>query len=84
MISPFFFSILPCISLMCSSNLDLPQALDQCLRQPPSAALNSHLLVDKLQPAVHSALGIGPVLFEQHRADELVNGLAILQLLKLL
>ncbi len=68
---------------MWSSNLDL-QGVRSAVISRQDAAVHSHLLVDKLQPAVHSALGIGPVLLEQHGADELVNDLALLQLLKLL
>ena len=48
-----------------------------------SGAVNSHLLGDEVQPTVDSALRLELVLLEKHRADELVDGLIVLELLKL-
>ena len=45
---------------------------------------HSHLLVDKLQTTVDGALGVGPILLEQDGPDQLVDGLVILELGKLL
>ena len=47
-------------------------------------AQNSHLLADELETAVDGALGVCPVLLEQDGADELVDGLVVLELGKLL
>lgn len=75
MISPFFFSIFPCISLICVSNRELESgSVNAQLRK----FCNSHFLVNELQPPVYSALRIWPLLLEEHRADELVDGLVIL------
>lgn len=41
-----------------------------------------HFLANKLQPPIHRRLGLDFILLEQHRPDELINLLAILELLE--
>lgn len=55
------------------------QPTAHCLR----GSSNSHLVPDKVEPAVHGALGFDLVLLEQHRADKLVDVLAVLELAEL-
>ena len=83
MMSPFFFSILAWTSLICVSSRELRKQRSARSFDDPWKCY-SHLLVDKLQTAVDGALGVGPILLEQDWPDQLVDGLVILELGKLL
>lgn len=51
-------------------------------RKTEKEGLSLHLLPNELQPSGHSRLSLHLVLLEQHRPDELVNVLALLQLIE--
>lgn len=88
MISPLIFSIFSWISLIWPSCRPLRLNPHHLSALGGNGQWNkwsdSHFLAYELQPSVHRAFGLDLVLLEEDRADQLVDGLLVLELVKLL